>query len=49
MSAFVNYALTLGQGLAPSFGYASLGEPLEPFAINEVAADVTGCSPHDGD
>ena len=45
MSAFVNYALTLGQGLAPDFGYASLGEPLEHFAINEVAADVPGAVP----
>ena len=45
MSAFVNYALTLGQGLAADFGYASLGEPLEHFAINEVAADVPGAVP----
>jgi ABC-type phosphate transport system substrate-binding protein len=45
MSAFVNYALTLGQQIAPSFGYASLGQPLERFGINEVAADVPGAVP----
>ena len=45
MSAFVNYALTLGQGLAPDFGYAPLGEPLDHFGINEVGADVPGAVP----
>lgn len=45
MSAFVNYALTLGQQIAPSFGYASLGQPLEQFGINEVGADVPGAVP----
>jgi MYXO-CTERM domain-containing protein len=42
MSTFFNYVLTLGQQTAPSFGYASLGQPLEHFGINEVAADVPG-------
>jgi phosphate transport system substrate-binding protein len=45
MSAFVNYALTLGQQEAPLFGYASLGQPLEQFGINEVASDVPGAVP----
>jgi hypothetical protein len=45
MSAFVNYALTLGQQIAPKIGYASLGQPLERFAINEVASDVPGAVP----
>jgi len=45
MSAFVNYALTLGQQIAPNFGYASLGQPLERFGINEVADDVPGAAP----
>jgi phosphate transport system substrate-binding protein len=45
MSAFVNYALTLGQQIAPEFGYASLGQPLERFGINEVADDAPGAVP----
>ncbi len=40
LSAFVNYALTLGQQNAPSFGYARLGQPLENFGLNEIASDV---------
>ncbi len=42
MSAYVNYALTLGQQKAPSFGYASLGLSLEQYGINSVTLDVPG-------
>ncbi len=49
LSAFVNYALTLGQQSGPSFGYASLGQPLEQFGINEVASDVPGAVPMTAD
>jgi phosphate transport system substrate-binding protein len=45
LSAFVDYALTLGQQAAPSFGYASLGQPLENFGLNEIASDVPGAVP----
>ena len=45
LSAYVNYALTLGQQIAPEIGYASLGQPLEQFGINEVASDVPGAVP----
>ena len=37
MSAFVNYALTLGQQKSPSFGYASLGLSLERWGVDEVS------------
>ena len=49
LGAFVNYALTLGQQSAPSFGYATLGQPLEQFGINEVASDVPGAVPMTAD
>jgi len=42
MSGYVNYALTLGQQKAPSFGYASLGLSLEQYGINAVTLDVPG-------
>jgi ABC-type phosphate transport system substrate-binding protein len=42
MSAFVNYALTLGQQQAPQFGYASLGLSLERYGVNAVTQDVPG-------
>jgi ABC-type phosphate transport system substrate-binding protein len=42
MSAFVNYALTLGQQEAPKFGYASLGLSLEQYGVNAVTLDVPG-------
>jgi ABC-type phosphate transport system substrate-binding protein len=42
MSQFVNYVLTLGQGAAPKFGYASLGLSLERYGIDQVIADVPG-------
>ena len=45
LSAFVNYALTLGQQIAPNLGFASLGEPLEHFGINEIGSDVPGAVP----
>jgi hypothetical protein len=45
MSGWVNYALTLGQQLSPSFGYASLGLSLERFGITAVTADVPGAVP----
>ena len=36
MSQFVDYVLTLGQQVAPSFGYASLGLSLEQYGVNTV-------------
>jgi ABC-type phosphate transport system substrate-binding protein len=45
LSAFVNYALTLGQQASPSFGYASLGLSLEQFGVNSVTDDVPGAVP----
>ena len=42
MSAFLNYALSLGQQKAPSIGYASLGQPLEEFGISEAQNDIPG-------
>jgi ABC-type phosphate transport system substrate-binding protein len=42
MSQFVNYVLTLGQGAAPKFGYASLGLSLERYGIDQVIANVPG-------
>jgi ABC-type phosphate transport system substrate-binding protein len=42
LSAFVNYALTLGQQASPSFGYASLGLSLEQYGVKAVLADVPG-------
>jgi ABC-type phosphate transport system substrate-binding protein len=42
MSNFVNYVLTLGQEIAPSFGYASLGLSLEQYGIDTVTKNVPG-------
>ena len=42
MSQYVNYALTLGQQTAPSFGYASLGLSLEQYGVNTVQHNVPG-------
>jgi ABC-type phosphate transport system substrate-binding protein len=42
LSQFVDYVLTLGQQIAPSFGYASLGLSLEQYGINAVKANVPG-------
>jgi phosphate transport system substrate-binding protein len=42
MSQFVNYVLTLGQKVAPSFGYASLGLSLEQYGVNAVKSNVPG-------
>ena len=42
MSQFVNYVLTLGQQVAPSFGYASLGLSLEQYGVNAVQHNVPG-------
>ena len=42
MSQFVDYVLTLGQQVAPSFGYASLGLSLEQYGVNEVQKYVPG-------
>jgi ABC-type phosphate transport system substrate-binding protein len=42
MSQFVDYVLTLGQQLAPSFGYASLGLSLEQYGVNAVQKNVPG-------
>ncbi len=49
LSAFVNYALTLGQEKAPKIGYASLGLSLEQFGVNSVAAGVPGAVPPTAD
>ena len=45
MSQFVDYTLTLGQQLAPSFSYASLGLSLEQYGINAVQHNVPGAVP----
>jgi ABC-type phosphate transport system substrate-binding protein len=45
LSGFVNYALTLGQQAAPSFGYASLGLSLEQYGVDTVNAEVPGAVP----
>ncbi len=45
MSAFLNYALTIGQQEAPSFGYASLGLSLEQYGINIAMKDIPGAVP----
>jgi ABC-type phosphate transport system substrate-binding protein len=45
LSAFVNYALTIGQQHASSIGYASLGLSLEQFGVNEVASEMPGAVP----
>ena len=42
MSQFVNYTLTLGQQVAPKFGYATLGLSLERYGIDQVIANVPG-------
>lgn len=45
MSQFVNYVLTLGQQVAPTFGYASLGLSLEQYGVNAVQHNVPGAVP----
>ena len=45
LSQYVNYALTLGQQTAPSFGYASLGLSLEQYGVKSVQANVPGAQP----
>ena len=45
LSAFVDYALTLGQQVAPDFGYAPLGQSFEEYGINTVQRDVPGAVP----
>jgi ABC-type phosphate transport system substrate-binding protein len=42
MSAFANYALTLGQVKAPEIGYASLGLSLEQYGVNAIKQSVPG-------
>jgi hypothetical protein len=42
MSQFVNYVLTLGQQVAPKYGYATLGLSLERYGIDQVIANVPG-------
>lgn len=44
MSAFINYALTVGERHLPS-GYGSLGLSLEQAGVGEVARDVPGAIP----
>lgn len=45
LSKFVNYALTLGQQIAPSIGYPSLGLSLEQYGVNAVDDLVPGAVP----
>jgi phosphate transport system substrate-binding protein len=45
MSQFVNYVLTLGQQVAPTFGYASLGLSLEQYGVTAVQKNVPGAVP----
>ncbi len=49
LSAFANYALTLGQEKAPKIGYASLGLSLEQFGVNTISAGVPGAVPPTAD
>ncbi len=42
LDAFINYALTIGQQIAPSIGYAPLGLSLERFGINSAKLAVPG-------
>jgi ABC-type phosphate transport system substrate-binding protein len=42
LSAFANYALTLGQQKATSIGYASLGLSLEQYGVNAIKQSVPG-------
>jgi hypothetical protein len=42
LSAFVNYALTLGQQKATEIGYASLGLSLEQYGVSAVKSNVPG-------
>ena len=42
LSAFANYALTLGQEKAPEIGYASLGLSLEQYGVNAIKQSVPG-------
>ncbi len=45
LSAFVNYALTVGQQKATEIGYASLGLALEQYGVNQVQQNVPGAVP----
>jgi len=49
MSQFLDYALTLGQETAPSFGYAPLGQSLEEYGINAAQGNVPGAVPPTAD
>ena len=42
LSQYVDYVLTLGQKLAPTFGYASLGLSLEQYGVSAVQKNVPG-------
>jgi phosphate transport system substrate-binding protein len=42
LSAYVNYVLTLGQGVAPSMDFAKLGLSLERYGIDNVISKVPG-------
>jgi len=42
LSAFANYALTLGQEKATEIGYASLGLSLEQYGVNSIKQNVPG-------
>lgn len=45
LSAFANYALTLGQVKATTIGYASLGLSLEQYGVNAIKQNVPGAVP----
>jgi MYXO-CTERM domain-containing protein len=45
MSQYVDYALTLGQNVAPAFGYASLGLSVEEYGIHAVQSNMPGAVP----
>jgi len=45
LSAFVNYALTVGQQKATEIGYASLGLSLEQYGARQVQNNVPGAVP----
>jgi hypothetical protein len=45
MSQFVNFALTVGQQLAPNYGYPSLGQSLEQLGLEIAHEGIPGAVP----
>ena len=45
LSEFVDYALTLGQQVAPDIGYAPLGQSLEEYGLSAVQNNAPGAVP----